>query len=480
MSNATTERSLALYVLCLSVLMVSFDGNVVTIAVVSIAKDLHSPNSSIIWMLNSYLLPFGGFLIVCGRLGDLYGPRRVFLAGISVFTVGSLLGGIAHIETLFFCARIIQGLGGAAVTAVSLSLITNIFSNSGERARALGFYGFVSAAGAGVGELIGGVVTQSLGWHWIFLINLPVGVASFLLCARRLPRDTPSQRPRDVDFLGAVVITSALTLLAYTLGSSEDSGSPWTGMVGLYALIGLLFALFVLIERRARAPIMPLQLFRQRNFTAALLLALSWVVGLSAWFALSTFYLQYVLGYDPLHVGLAFIPTDFMIGMFSIGLSQQISKRFGVRRTLCTGLLLVAACLALFTRAPVNGQFVFDVLPGMVLMGLGSGMASTALLLAATDDVDTANSGVASGVLNTSFLLGGGLGLAVLSAIARAYTQELQRAGTQQLVALNEGYHYAFAVAAALAAVGALLSAVVLRSRARSIPAPSPSISGQG
>jgi EmrB/QacA subfamily drug resistance transporter len=448
---------------CLGVLMIVLDTTIVTVALPSILADLRVSGTSLTWMLNAYMLTFGGFLLLGGRLGDLYGRRRLFLAGISVFTLASLACGLAHTLTGLLIARAGQGLGGAVVAAVSLSLIMNLFSRPAERARAMGIYGFVCAAGSGVGELLGGFLTKTLSWHWVFLVNLPIGIAVYAFCIVLLPRDAPSHGPRQLDVAGAVAITTALTLVVYALVNGNEAGWTSAQTQGLLGVVALLLLLFLSIEIRVREPLMPLRLFRLRNFTTANVLGVLWAAATFAWFVISALYLQRVLGYDPFRVGFAFVPATMIMAAFSAGLSAKIVMRFGIRGPLWIGLLLAAAGLALFARAPLGGAFVVDVLPGMLLLGLGAGMASTPLLLAAMNDVNSKESGVASGIVNTSFMMGGALGLAVLASLADVRTGELQQSGIETVAALNGGYHVAFLVGALLIATAAVLGALVLR-----------------
>jgi EmrB/QacA subfamily drug resistance transporter len=456
------RRSLALFFLCLAVLMIILDTTIVTVSLPSILADLRV-SGTLTWVLNAYMLTFGGFLLLSGRLGDLYGRRRLFLAGVSIFTLASLACGLAQSEAALLISRAVQGLGGAVVAAVSLSLLTSLFSRPSERARAIGMYGLVCAAGGGVGELLGGLITKTLGWHWIFLVNVPIGATVYVSCVVILPRDAPSQGPRQLDVSGAVAITTALTLLVYALVNGNASGWTSAQTKGLASVVALLLLLFLSIESRVREPLMPLTLFRLRNFTIAIVLRVMWAAGTFGWFVISALYLQRVLNYDSFRVGLAFAPAEVVMATFSAGLSASMVMRFGIRLPLWSGLLLAAAGLALFARAPLDGAFAVDILPGMLFLGLGAGMSSTPLLLAAMNDVNSDESGLASGVLNTSFMLGGSLGLAALSSLAELRTAELQRHGAEAVAALNGGYHLAFLVSALLTATAAVVGALMLR-----------------
>jgi EmrB/QacA subfamily drug resistance transporter len=459
------QRWLALYVLCLGVLMIVLDTTIVTVALPSIQSDLHFSASSLIWVFNAYMLTYGGFLLLGGRLADLYGRRRLFLLGLATFTLASLACGLSHARLALIAGRAVQGLGGAVLNAVSLSLIMTLFSESAERARALGIYSFICAAGGTIGELLGGFLTKTLGWHWIFLVNLPIGIGVYVACARLLRREPPPRSPRRLDLAGATTVTAALLLAVYAVVNANSSG--WASLPTL-ALLGaatVLILLFVAIEARGREPLMPLRLFRLRNIATANGVGVLWSAGMFAWFVISALYLQHVLGYDPFRVGVAFVPADLIMAAFSAGLSAQLVMRFGIRNPLWLGLLLSAVGLALFARAPEHGTFVVDVLPGMLLLGLGAGMAFNPLLLAAMNDVDDSESGLASGLVNTAFMMGGAFGLAVLASLAEAHTQALQRSGHAALRALNDGYHEAFALGAVLTAAASVLAAVFIRAR---------------
>jgi EmrB/QacA subfamily drug resistance transporter len=457
------QRWLALAILCLGSLMIVLDTTIVNVALPSIREDLRFSESGLAWVVNAYLLTFGGFLLLGGRLGDLYGHRRLFLAGIALFSLASLACGLAPTQTSLVAARAIQGLGGAVVSAVALSLIVTMFPEPAERARAMGFEGFVSAGGGTIGVLLGGVLTGSLNWHWVFLVNVPIGVAVIALARVLLPAERHSVVATDLDVAGAAAITAALVVAIYAIVNGNQAG--WTSVqtIGLLAAAAGLFVVFLRVETRVPSPILPLGLFRQRNLATANVVGVLWAAAMFAWFFLSALYLQLVLGYTPLRVGLAFLPSNLIMGAFSLGLSARLVTRFGIRRPLATGLFLAAAGLALFARAPVGGTFLADVLPSMVLLGLGAGIAFNPLLLAALADAAPDDAGLASGVVNTAFMLGGALGLAILASLAAAWNEGLAANGMGQLAALTGGYHAAFVVGAVFAATAAALGAALLR-----------------
>jgi EmrB/QacA subfamily drug resistance transporter len=471
MSIEGRTRWLALIILCLGDLMIVLDVTIVGVALPSIRTDLGFSETSLAWVVNAYLLTFGGFLLLGGRLGDLYGHRRLFLIGIAFFTLASLGCGLANSQEFLVGARAVQGLGGAVVSAVALSLIMTLFTEPAERAKAMGVFGFVASGGGTIGVLLGGVLTDTLDWHWIFLVNLPLGIAVFALCVVLLPGGRGQAMAGRLDVAGAVTVTASLMLAVYAIVNGEQEG--WTSgqTVGLLAAASVLMAVFLGIEARVRAPLMPLGLFRLRNLATANVVGVLWAAAMFAWFFLSALYLQLVLGYSPLQVGLAFLPANLIMGGFSLGLSAKLVMRFGLRLPLATGLLLAAVGLALFARAPVDGSFTVDVLPSMILLGLGAGMAFNPVLLAAMSEVEPSESGLASGVVNTSFLMGGALGLAVLASLAASRTDTLLESGDASIVALTGGYHIAFLVGGFFAAAAAALGAILLREGAHA-PAP--------
>ncbi|MFY2610329.1 MFS transporter [Achromobacter ruhlandii] len=463
------QRWWALMVLCLGVLMIVLDTTIVNVALPSIREDLHFTETSLVWVVNAYMLTFGGFLLLGGRLGDLLGHRRMFLAGLVLFTVASLACGLARGQGLLIAARAAQGLGGAVVSAVSLSLIMNLFTEAGERARAMGVYGFVCAGGGSLGVLLGGLLTSTLSWHWIFLVNIPIGVAVYALCLRLLPAARGAAGGGRLDVAGALAVTASLMLAVYAVVNGNEAGWTSAQSLGLLGAAALLMALFLAIEARVAEPLMPLALFRLRNVATANVVGVLWAAGMFAWFFVSALYMQLVLGYDAMQVGLAFLPANLIMAAFSLGLSAKLVMRFGIRGPLATGLLMAALGLALFARAPVDGHFAADVLPGMLLLGLGAGIAFNPMLLAAMSDVEPSQSGLASGVVNTAFMMGGALGLAVLASLAAARTAALAGAGAAPVAALAGGYRVTFLAGAVIAAVAAALAAALVRSRNREL-----------
>src|ERR1700758_3142378 len=460
------KRWLALIVLCLGVLMIVLDTTIVNVALPSLAADLGFNETALVWVVNAYMLTFGGCLLLGGRLGDLYGHRKLFLGGITLFTLASLACGLANSQILLVCARAVQGLGGAVVSAVAFSLIMNLFTEPADRAKAMGVYGFVCAGGGSIGVLLGGLLTNLLSWHWIFLVNLPIGVAVYGACIALMPAGRGHAHGERLDVAGATTVTASLMLAVYAIVNGNEAGWLSAQTVGLIVIALALLGAFLIIEARVAHPLMPLKLFRLRNVATANVVGVLWAAAMFAWFFISALYLQRVLGYRPMQVGLAFLPANLIMALFSLGLSARLVMRFGLRLPLGVGLLLAAAGLALFARAPVDGSFVVDVLPGMTLLGLGAGIAFNPVLLAAMSDVEPSESGLASGVVNTGFMMGGALGLAVLASVAAARSADLSASGEHSLAALDGGYHVAFVVGALFALAAAVLGATLLRSRA--------------
>jgi EmrB/QacA subfamily drug resistance transporter len=467
MTMDSRNRWFALIVLCMGSLMIVLDTTIVNVALPSIKDDLGFTRTSLAWVVNAYLLTFGGFLLLGGRLGDLFGHRRLFLSGITLFTLASLACGIATTQGMLVGARAVQGLGGAVASAVSLSLMMTLFTEPAERAKAMGVFGFVAAGGGSIGVLLGGVLTDILDWHWIFLVNLPIGIAVVILSLRLLPAARLPGAAR-LDVAGAVTVTASLIIAVYAIVNGNQVGWETGRTLGLLAAAAALLAVFLAVESRVSSPLMPLGLFKLRNVATANGIGVLWAAAMFAWFFMSALYLQQVLGYSSLDVGLAFLPTTLIMGAFSIGLSAKIVMRFGIRAPVAVGMALAAAGLLFFVRAPVHGTFLVDVLPSMILLGIGAGMAFNPVLLAAMSDVKPEESGLASGVVNTSFMMGGSLGLAVLASLADSRTNSLRAAGDGRLAALTGGYHLAFLVGGVFAGLAGALGATLLRDRAPS------------
>jgi EmrB/QacA subfamily drug resistance transporter len=467
MTRFSETRWLALLVLCLGDLMIVLDVTIVGVALPSIRADLGFSEEALAWVVNAYLITFGGFLLLGGRLGDLFGHRRLFLLGIALFTGASAVCGLANSQEMLIAARAVQGIGGAVVSAVALSLMMTLFTEPSERAKAMGVFGFVASGGGSLGVLLGGILTDALNWHWIFLVNVPVGIAVVVLAVAVIPGARVPAAAQNLDVAGAVTVTASLMIAVYAIVNGNEVGWLTARTLGLLGAAAVLLAIFLTIESRAGSPLVPLRLFRLRNIVVSNVVGVLWAGAMFAWFFLSALYLQLVLDYSPLQVGLAFLPGNLVMGALSIGLSAKLVMRFGIRPPLAAGLVLAGFGLVLLTRAPADGNFVVDVLPAMVLLGLGAGMAFNPVLLAAMSDVEPTEAGLASGVVNTSFMMGGALGLAVLASLAASRTDTLLASGESQAAALTGGYHVAFLVGAIFAFVAAGLGAFLLR-----VPAP--------
>jgi EmrB/QacA subfamily drug resistance transporter len=463
MTMSSRARWLALLVLCLGDLMIVLDVTIVGVALPSIREDLGFSEESLAWVVNAYLITFGGFLLLGGRLGDLFGHRRLFLIGITLFTLASATCGLATSQAMLVGARAVQGVGGAIVSAVALSLMMTLFTEPAERAKAMGVFGFVASGGGSIGVLLGGVLTDSLNWHWIFLVNVPVGILVVILSLALIPSARIESAAQRLDIAGAVTVTAALMLAVYAVVNGNEVGWVTARTLGLLAIAGGLLVTFLVIESRVESPLMPLRLFRLRNIAVSNVVGVLWAGSMFAWFFLSALYMQLVLGYSPLEVGLAFLPANLIMGALSIGLSARLVMRFGIKLPLATGLGFAAIGLLLFARAPVDGTFVVDVLPAMILLGLGAGMAFNPVLLAAMSDVEPTEAGLASGFVNTSFMMGGALGLAVLASLAASRSHTLLAAGESEAAALTGGYHVAFFVGALFAIAAAAIGGLLLR-----------------
>ncbi|MBD0695766.1 DHA2 family efflux MFS transporter permease subunit [Streptomyces sp. CBMA123] len=460
------SRALALAVLCAGMLMIILDGSIVTVALPAIQDDLHFSPADLTWTVNAYLIAFGGLLLLAGRLGDLIGRKRVFVAGLALFTAASLLCALATSQAMLIAARFLQGVGGALASAVSLGMIVTLFPESGERGRAIGAFSFVGAAGASIGQVLGGVLTQALDWHWIFLINLPIGLAAALLAVRVLAPDRGPGLRAGVDGLGAALITAALMLGIYTIVGTGEHGwaSARTSLLGALALA--LLAAFTLRQARAARPLLPLRIFRSRGLAGAAAVQALMVGGMFGFQVMIALYLQNVRGYGAAATGLAMLPAALTGGAVSLLLSARLNVRFGERRMLLTGLGLLLAGLTLLTRLPADADYVLDVLPTMLLIS-GFGLAISALTALAMAGVDPRDAGTASGLFGTAQQVGGALGVAVLSALATGRAHALADAGRPVAESLTAGFRLAFTVAAGLLALALLLASVLVRPAVR-------------
>jgi EmrB/QacA subfamily drug resistance transporter len=471
--DTTNDRSrwVALYVLCVGVLMIVLDATVVNVALPSIQEDLGFSQSSLAWVVNAYLIAFGGLLLLAGRIGDLIGRRTVFLTGLGVFTAASLLCGAAQSQEMLVAARFLQGAGGAFTSAVILGMIVTMFPEPREQAKAIGVYAFVASAGGSVGLLAGGVLTQAINWHWIFFVNIPIGVATAVAARRLIARDEGLGLSKGADVPGAVLITGALMLGVYTIvkpAAELGWGAGRTLLLGALALV--LLAAFIAREATAAQPLMPLRIFRSRHVAGANLVQALSVAGMFGMFFLGALYLQRVEGYDALEIGLAFLPVTLVMGTLSLRYSEKLIMRFGAQNMLVPGLALIAAGLVVFAQAPVDGDYVTDVLPVMVLLGAGAGICFPSLMTLAMTGVEPSEAGLASGLVNTTVQVGGALGLAVLATLSASRTEGLAAKGESAAAALTGGYHLAFYIGAGLVLAAIAVAVTVLRPQRRRAP----------
>jgi EmrB/QacA subfamily drug resistance transporter len=462
---ARTDRArwITLVVLCVGMLMIVLDATIVNVALPTIQRDLGFSQSSLAWVVNAYLIAFGGLLLLAGRVGDLIGRRRVFMVGLAVFVAASLLCGLAQSQALLVGARFVQGVGGAMTSAVILGMIVTMFPQPREQARAIGVYSFVASAGGSIGLLAGGAITQAINWHWIFFVNLPIGVVTALLAARLLQKDEGIGLGRGADVLGAVLIVGALMLGVYTIVEASGYGWGSSHTLGFGSAALALFVAFVAREARTPNPLVPLHIFRSRNTSGANLIQALMVAGMFGMFFLGALYLQRVLGFDAMEVGLAFLPVTVIIGTLSLGFSARLNLRFGARATLLPGLALIGAGLLLFARAPVDGSYLSDILPVMVLLGTGAGLSFPSLMTLAMSGATERDSGLASGLVNTTLQVGGALGLAVLATLSTTRTSSLLAGGDSMSSALTSGFHLAFVIGAGLVTIAIAVASTVLR-----------------
>jgi EmrB/QacA subfamily drug resistance transporter len=466
-------RWAALAVLCVGMLMIALDATVVNVALPVIQSDLGLSQSSLAWVVNAYLVPFGGLLLLAGRLGDLVSRRGVFLTGLGVFTLASLLCGLATNEPTLVLARFLQGVGGAMTSAVILGMIVTLFPEPREQARAIGVFAFVASAGGSIGLLAGGVVTQLVSWHWIFFLNVPIGAATAVLTVRYVAADRGPGLGDGADALGAVLVTSALMLgVATIVGPAATRGWVDGRTVVCGAVSLALLVAFVVREATAANPLMPLRIFRSRNVSGANLVQALTVAGMFGMFFLGVLYVQTVLGYDALRTGLAFLPTSLVMGTLSVRYSARLVDRFGARTVLVPGLMLIAVGLALFARVPVDGGYLVDVLPATLLLGTGVGVSFPALMLLSMSGATPSDAGLASGLVNTTVQVGAALGLAVLATLSAARTEALLGQGVPGPLAATNGFQLGFLVAAGLVAAAVLVAITVLRDPQQTQSAP--------
>jgi EmrB/QacA subfamily drug resistance transporter len=468
------NRWLALYVLCVGMLMIVLDATIVNVALPSIQDDLGFSQSNLAWVVNAYLIAFGGLLLLAGRIGDLIGQRRIFLIGLVIFTGASLLCALSQSQGMLIGARFVQGVGGALTSAVILGMIVTMFPEPREQAKAIGVYTFVAVAGGSIGLIVGGVLTQAISWHWIFFVNLPIGVATALAALRLVEGREGIGLGQGADIPGAVLLTGGLMLGVYTILEVEQQGWGSTQTLGLGSVAIALIAAFLARQARAANPLVPLRLFRSRNVSGANLVQALLVVGMFGMFFLGALYMQRVLGYDALQVGLAYLPTTLVMGIMSFRFSAQLNMRFGPKTTLIPSMVSIGAGLLLFARTPVDASYVVDLMPATILIGLGAGLAFPSLMMLAMSGATPEDSGLASGLVNTSVQVGGAIGLAVLATLASERTDTALSSGESTASALNSGYHLAYLVGAALIGVAIAIALRAFRAEGAAAEADAP------
>jgi EmrB/QacA subfamily drug resistance transporter len=471
------RRWLALYVLCTGMLMIVLDATIVNVALPTIQDDLGFSQNDLAWVVNAYLIAFGGLLLLSGRIGDLIGQRRIFLIGLAVFTGASLLCALAQSQGVLIGARFVQGVGGALTSAVILGMIVMMFPEPRDQAKAIGAYTFVAVAGGSIGLLLGGVLTEAINWHWIFFVNVPIGIATALAAVRLVDDREGIGLSAGADLPGAVLLTGGLMLFVYTvLGVAEEGwGSGQTLILGAISIA--LLVVFVLRQGRVANPLMPLRLFRSRAVSGANSVQALMVVGMFAMFFLGALYMQRILGYDALQVGLAYLPLTIVMGIMSFRFTGQLNLKYGPEAALLPAMAFIVAGLLWLARTPIDASYVVDLLPSMILIGLGAGLGFPSLMTLAMSGVDESDAGLASGLVNTSVQVGGAVGLAVLATFATERTDGLLADGEPAAEALNSGYHLAYVIGAGLVLIAIAISFGFLRARlpgAAPVPAPEP------
>jgi EmrB/QacA subfamily drug resistance transporter len=472
-----TDRSrwIALVVLCTGMLMIVLDMTIVNVALPSIQADLGFSQPGLAWVVNAYLIAFAGLLLLAGRLGDLAGRRNVFMAGLGVFTVASLLCGLAASQEMLVAARFLQGIGGALTSAVILGMIVTMFSDPQEQAKAIGVFAFVASAGAAVGLLAGGILTQFLSWHWIFFVNLPIGAVTAAAARRIIGPDQGAGLRAGADVPGALLITGAMMLGVFTI-VDPAAHQGWLAAKTLSLGAGTLVLLggFIIRQHTARNPLMPLRIFSSRNVTGANLVQMLGTAGMFGMSFLGSLYLRRILGYDPLQIGLAFLPVAVVMGTLSVRYTDRLVIRFGARPTMLTGLGLIAAGLALFATAPAGGGYLSHIFPVTILVGAGAGLCFPALMALAMSSATPQDAGLASGLVNATAQIGGALGLAVLATVSASRSSTLLAQHHPAAAALTDGYHLAFWIACGLVITAAGIAATTLRHQPTALPSPEP------
>jgi EmrB/QacA subfamily drug resistance transporter len=465
MPHSSTNKWLALALLAAAQFVVVLDASIVNVALPSIGRDLHFSQDNLSWVVNAYVLVFGGFLLLGGRMADLLGRRRLFIAGLILFAVASLAGGLAQSEGWLIAARAVQGLGAALLSPAALSLVTVLFTEGADRNKAMGVWGAVAGSGGAVGVLLGGMLTEWAGWEWVLFVNVPIGIIAAFLASRLLP-ESRNEGERHFDVAGAVTITAGLSLLVYALVDANSAGWGSTQTLGLSAIAVALIGAFYVIERRQKAPLVPFPgIFRIRTITGINVSAVLVAASLFSMFFFISLYMQNVLGFSALEAGLAYLPLAVGL-IITAGASAGLVTRFGFKPVLVSGLIITAAGLVWFGQVSPDGSYVGDVLFPSLLAAVGLGLAFVSMTVAAVSGVEPHEAGLASGLINTSQQIGGALGLAILATVANSRIDDLAASGTPQNVALTEGFQSAFLVGAGIAIVGAVLAIVLVSGKA--------------
>jgi EmrB/QacA subfamily drug resistance transporter len=451
-------------------LMTILDQTVVNVSLPSIQRDLGFSQSGLAWTVNAYLIAFGGLLLLAGRLGDLIGRTRIFVAGLTVFTIASALCGLSTSQGMLLAARFLQGAGGALTASVILGMIVTMFPEPGEQAKAIGVFAFTASAGGGLGLLLGGILTETLSWHWAFFINVPIGIAAIVLAVRLIEHEPGIGLAQGADVAGATLVTGSLMLGVYTIVGTSEHGWASGHTLGFGAAALVLLGAFVARQATAARPLVPLRMFRSRIVSGANLAHGLMVGGMFGFFFLGALYLQRVLGYQPIQTGLAFLPLALIIGAFSLGITPRLISRFGGRAVLVPGLLLMVVGLIRFSTIPVAGHYLVDILPVTLLLGAGAALSIPSLMTLAMSGATPSDAGLASGLITTAEQVGGAIGLAVLATLSTTRSEHLVAGGDRAAAALTGGYRFAFEVAAGLVAAALVLALTVLR------PDPAPAL----
>jgi EmrB/QacA subfamily drug resistance transporter len=472
-----TRRWLAAIVLCVGQLMIVLDATAVNVALPSIQRSLHFSQANLAWVVNAYLIAFAGFLLLAGRAGDLVGRKKVFLAGLVVFTVASLVCGVSQTQEMLIGARFVQGVGGAISSSVILGILVAGVSSAGERAKMIGLYTLVASTGGSLGLLLGGAMTQALGWHWIFFINIPIGVLALIVGSLLIDENVGIGLRHGVDVLGAVLVTGSLMLAVYAIVESADHGwgSPRTIATGGAAIA--VFAAFIALEARLRHPLIPLAALRSRDLSSANFVRMLMIFAVNGQFFIGVLYMQHLLRYSPLATGLAFLPLTLVLGPFALVISSRLVTRIGPKATMLPGMPLLLAGLLVFARAPLHAQYASDLLPALILLGVGQGLAFLPTVTLAMSGATSENAGLRSGLVNISQQMGGALGVAVLASVSTSRTDHLLGDGGARATALLAGYHLAYIVAALVVAVAMIAAITLIGSRSAAVPSPTPDAS---